>query len=393
MATFALSMWISNTACAMLMLPIGLAMLKILDDGSRDSGPRSSGLATPLLMMIAWAATLGGMATPVGSPTNAQALALYETWRLTHPDAPPVYFSEWLLSCAPIALVYLAVTWWILTRQLPQSSAADAQLQDGLRSQLRALGAMSRAEFRMAATFLLTAVLWVTRLPLQISGVTILPGWLEPFGQLADWIAPLNPGGPPFPARGLVSDATVGVLLAILLFVIPSGARSPDGRSVPLMDWPTAKRLPWDMILLFGGGFALASGFEATGLDKWLGMALQPYLAGQPAWIVVAVVSLLLIMLTELTSNVATVSAFVPPLLVVAEQLQMDPRMMLIPATLAASAGFMLPVGTPPNAIVFSSGRIPAATMARRGLILNLLGVPLLTLGTWLLLRPVLGIR
>jgi sodium-dependent dicarboxylate transporter 2/3/5 len=122
-------------------------------------------------------------------------------------------------------------------------------------------------------------------------------------------------------------------------------------------------------------------------------MALQPYLAGQPAWIVVAVVSLLLIMLTELTSNVATVSAFVPPLLVVAGQLQMDPRMMLIPATLAASAGFMLPVGTPPNAIVFSSGRIPAATMARRGLILNLLGVPLLTLGTWLLLRPVLGIR
>jgi sodium-dependent dicarboxylate transporter 2/3/5 len=158
------------------------------------------------------------------------------------------------------------------------------------------------------------------------------------------------------------------------------------------MDWKTASRLPWDMILLFGGGFALASGFDSTELAKWMGAALQEPLQTFPPWLTVAVVCLILIMMTELASNVATVSAILPALLALAEPLHMDPRMLFIPATLAASAGFMLPVGTPPNAIVFSTGRIPAGEMARRGLILNFVGVPILIAGTYLLIRPVMGI-
>jgi sodium-dependent dicarboxylate transporter 2/3/5 len=178
----------------------------------------------------------------------------------------------------------------------------------------------------------------------------------------------------------------------VLLFLLPSGQCDARKRSIPLMDWKTANRLPWDMILLFGGGFALASGFESTQLAGWLGAALQKPLQSMPAWLVVAIVCMILIMMTELTSNVATVSAVLPTLLAMAEPLNLDPRMLFVPATLAASAGFMMPVGTPPNAIVFSSGRIPAGEMASRGLLLNILGVPILTIGTYLLIRPVMGI-
>ena len=194
------------------------------------------------------------------------------------------------------------------------------------------------------------------------------------------------------PAKDLITDSTVAMLMAVLLFLLPSGQRDGRSRSVPLMDWTTANRLPWDMILLFGGGFALASGFESTQLAGWLGAALQEPLQTMPAWLVVAMVCMILIMMTELTSNVATVSAVLPTLLAMAEPLGLDPRMLFVPATLAASAGFMMPVGTPPNAIVFSTGRIPSGEMARRGLLLNILGVPILTAGTYLLIRPVMGI-
>lgn len=390
-ATFALSMWISNTATTMLMLPIGLAMLQILDDNDSGSVPRRSGqLAIPLLLTLAYASTLGGMATPVGSPTNSQALGLY---REQLPDAPEVTFAAWLLSCGPIAIVYLAVVWFVLTRGLPGRSVDDERLHAALRDRLRLLGPMTAAEVRMATTFGLTAILWITRGRFEVGGTTLFAGWASHFGRLVNWLSGTTDAAGSFEASRFISDATVSVLMAILLFVIPSGTRDRWNRVVPLMDWKTAGRLPWDMILLFGGGFALASGFEATGLARWLGAALQGPLEHQPAWLVVAVVCLILIMLSELTSNVATVSAVMPALLAMAEPLHLDPRMLFVPATLAASAGFMLPVGTPPNAIVFGSGRIPAGEMARRGFLLNLAGVPILTAGTWLLIRPLMGIE
>ena len=394
-ATFGLSMWISNTACTMLMLPIGLAMLKILDEGDEAEnviGPRrSTTLAVPLLLMLAYASTLGGMATLVGSPTNSQALGIY---RRQLPDAPDVYFSEWLLACGPIALFYLAVVWLVLTHGLPGKSERDTQLETALRVRLNSLGPMSPAEWRMLMVFGTTAILWVTRQPLVIGERTIFRGWLGYYERIAVGIGQLfGQDAPKFPAEELITDSTVAMAMAVLLFVLPSGERDARDRRVPLMDWKTANRLPWDMILLFGGGFALASGFEATGLASWLGATLEGPLRSLPGWLVVATVCLILIMMTELTSNVATISALLPTLLALAEPLHLDPRMLFVPATLAASAGFMLPVGTPPNAIVFSTGRIPSGEMARRGLILNLVGVPILTIGTYLLIRPVMGIR
>jgi solute carrier family 13 (sodium-dependent dicarboxylate transporter), member 2/3/5 len=146
------------------------------------------------------------------------------------------------------------------------------------------------------------------------------------------------------------------------------------------------------MILLFGGGFALASGFKATQLDKWLGATLQSPLQDIPGWLVIAILCLTLTMLTELTSNVATVNAIIPTVLALAEPLDMDPRLLFVPATLACSCSFMLPVGTPPNGIVFSTGRIPVRQMALQGLVLNLIGIPILTVATYLFIRPIMGI-
>ncbi len=391
-ATFGLSMWISNTATAMLMLPIGLAMLKILDE---DEGPvgtrRSEKLAVPLLLIIAYASTLGGMATLVGSPTNSQAIGIY---REQLKGAPDVYFSEWLLSCGPIALFYLTVAWLVLTKGLPGRTEHDDRLRLELRKRLKELGKVTAPEWRMAIVFGLTAVLWVTRQPLVIGEWPIIHGWLRYYEIVAIWISStLGNANAVFPAKDLISDATVAIFMAVLMFVLPSGQSDSKARSIPLMDWKTANRLPWDMILLFGGGFALASGFKSTKLAEWLGATLQQPLQTMPAWLVVAIVCLILIMMTELTSNVATISAVLPTLLAMAEPLHLDPRMLFVPATLAASAGFMLPVGTPPNAIVFSTGRIPSGEMARRGLLLNLLGVPILTIGTYLLIRPVMGIQ
>ncbi|MFO0226327.1 MAG: SLC13 family permease [Planctomyces sp.] len=390
LATFLLSMWISNTATTMLMLPIALAMLQVLEEPETAGGPRrKSALAVPLLLCLAYSSTLGGMATPVGSPTNSVAVGIY---REQLPGAPDVYFSDWLLVCGPLALSYLVIVVASLLRGLPGTTPADAQMRSELRARRQRLGSLAQAEWLMLVVFGLTALLWVFREPLVIGRVHIFSGWQWYFAAVCGWVTGDAALQEQLLGRGAISDATVAILMAVLLFLLPSGCRNPQGRAIPLMDWPTAVRLPWDMILLFGGGFALASAFEKTQLAQWLAKSLEGPLQGQPAWLAVGTICLILVLLTELTSNVATVTAVLPSLLALAEPLGLDPRMLFIPATLAASAGFMLPVGTPPNAIVFGTGRIPATEMARRGLLLNLVGVPLLTAGAWLIIRPLLGI-
>jgi len=406
-ASFGLSMWISNTACTMLMLPIGLAMLKILDDGDsavdnatcgegtdgKATIRRSTALAVPLLLMLGYASSLGGMATLVGTPTNSAAVGIY---RNQLPDAPEIYFSQWFLACVPISMVYFAVVWYTLVRKLPAGSSSDHELAAGLRQRLNSLGQMSKPEFRMLVLFSMTAVLWVTREPLKFGSVELFSGWYQYYVQAISWIS-MQLGTAPeaaqiFAGKRFISDATIAIAMASLLFFLPSGTRDTHQRSIPLMDWKTAHRLPWDMILLFGGGFALASGFKATALDKWLGATMQAPLSEVPGWLVIAILCLTLTMLTELTSNVATVNAIIPTVLALAAPLDMDPRMLFVPATLACSCSFMLPVGTPPNGIVFSTGRIPVRQMAVQGLWLNLIGIPLLTVATYVLIRPIMGI-
>ena len=415
-----LSMWISNTACTLLMVPIALAMLKTLDDddvtarnvvrnalkpttaaktgfaesvqGSvHSSGQlRSEKLAVPLLLSIAYASSLGGMTTLVGTPTNSAAVGIY---RDIVPDAAELTVADWLMFCGPLGAVYLLLTWCFLTYRLPAASHADVGLRLELNDRLRGLGPASAAERRMLLVFVVTAVLWVCRSPLQLGEFTLLPGWLDwykaGFVGLGHW---LGESQSVFPDGQFVSDSSVAVMVAVILFCLPSGERDADGGVIRLMDWPTANRLPWDMILLFGGGFAMAEGFKSTGLSAWLGECLQGPLSSQPPWIVVAVLCFLMTFLTEFTSNVATVSTLMPTILTMADPLGIDARLLFIPVTLAASCAFMMPIATPPNAIVFGSGRISMRQMAGYGVVLNLVGVLILTLGTFLVIKPMLNL-
>jgi solute carrier family 13 (sodium-dependent dicarboxylate transporter), member 2/3/5 len=398
LTTAVLSMWISNTACTLMMLPIAVALLKVMEQTTADAAltgstpsvqRNASALAVAVLLGIAYGASIGGMTTLVGTPTNNAAVGIYRATA----GAAEITVAKWLMACAPIGAFYLAIVWFVLTRSLPKASPEDRLLTAELRRRKTVLGRASPAERRMFGMFVVTAVLWICRRPVQLGSVTVLPGWQDAWGALFDNLSRLwNTTASSFPDGPSISDATVAVLMAILLFLIPSGERDRNGRSVPLMDWATAVRLPWDIILLFGGGFAIAGAFSTTGLSDWLGMALREPLGGQPVWLVIAILCALMTFLTELTSNVATVSTLTPTILALAVALEIDPRLLFIPATLAASCAFMLPIATPPNAIVFGSGRVPIRQMARYGLLLNLIGVPILTFGTLFIIRFVLDI-
>ena len=394
LATGGLSMWISNTAATLLMLPIALALLKTLDDEQTCDADAAGGrpellsakLAVPLLLAIAYSASIGGLTTIIGTPTNNQAVGIY---REQFPDAPEISVAQWMLACIPMGAIYLFVTWFVLTRKLPGRTEHDQSLRLELKQRLLNLGQPTTAEIRMLVMFVATALLWVFRKPLVIGTMTLLPGWSE----ISEWWFTLLGMSPEVgKLSGFVNDSTISMLMAVLLFCIPSGTRDADDKSVALMNWPTASKLPWDIMLLFGGGFALAGAFGSTHLSEWLGNELQEPLRNLPVWAVIAIVCLLMTFLTEFTSNVATVSTLLPTLCAICIALKIDPRMLIVPATLATSCAFMLPIATPPNAIVFGSGRIQVRDMLRYGIILNLIGVPIFTIGTYLFIKPVLGI-
>ena len=298
-----------------------------------------------------------------------------------------------MLACVPIGAIYLAVTWFVLTRKLPHSTDHDHTLRLELRKRLSSLGKPTFAELMMLMVFVLTAMLWVFRQPLVIGVTTVLPGWSS---LAVSWFQFLGVSGPgedfASTAGSFINDSTVSMLMAVLLFCLPSGTRDSVGRSVPLMDWKTASQLPWDIMLLFGGGFALAGAFGSTQLSEWLGSVLQGPLQGKPTWMVIATICLLMTFLTEFTSNVATVSTLMPTLCAICVALDVDPRLLVVPATLATSCAFMLPIATPPNAIVFGSGRIQVGDMVKYGVLLNIIGVPILTAGTYLFIKPLMGI-
>lgn len=396
-ASAGLSMWISNTATTLMMMPIALALLKTIDDGrsqdTRDTTPLiSQQLMVPLLLGIAYASSLGGMTTIVGTPTNTAAVGIYQQQL---PDAPELSVAQWMMASIPVGVVYVAIVWLFLTWRLPRLQSSESQLRDELKSRLTALGPVTAAERRMLGVFAAVAVLWVLRRPLTFGEWTLLPGWSSWLDQWFHLLGRSDTFASTVASDRFATDSTVAVGLAVLLFFIPSGTRDESGRSVPLMNWETAVKMPWEIILLFGGGMALAGGFadDVSGLASWLGQALQGPLQGQPTWLVIAVICISMTFLTEVTSNVATISTVLPSLLIISEQLGTDARLLLIPATLATSCAFMLPIATAPNAIVFGSGRITAGQMARAGIVLNLVGVPLFTAAACWYIGPLLGIE
>jgi len=361
LATALLSMWISNTATTMMILPIALSVIARSDEQAGDDRFKRR-FAVALLLGVAYSASIGGTATLVGTPPNLSFKVIFEEM---FPAAPPVSFFGWMRLAVPFSFAMLVAAWLLLVFvlfRLGGESFLGGRLV--AREQLRDLGPVKAAEWRMLAIFLTTAALWTFREP--VAGW----GWAPALG--VDKL---------FDGTKLCNDGTVAIAMALLCFIVPAGG----GDRRPLLAWETTRRVPWGILLLFGGGLALARGMETTGLAVFLGNALAGELSGLPVLGMVAVTVIGMMLLTELTSNLASVTMLLPVFGTTAVGLNIDPRLLMVPATLAASCAFMLPVATAPNAIVYGSGRIRMGDMIRAGCSLNAIGVGVVLLVVLLL--------
>jgi sodium-dependent dicarboxylate transporter 2/3/5 len=356
LATAFLSMWISNTATAMMMLTIALAVIR-QDDGTLEpqaTAARSYPFGTALMLGIAYAASIGGVATLIGTPPNAILAGVIEkNYGIT------IGFAQWMLFALPLSLLMLLLSWGYLTRYVYGGGLTE--LPGGKQAILQGLaelGPVRRQEKRVLAVFACVAGAWLGR------------GLLE------------------VPALAMVSDASIAMCGALALFVIPADF----SRREFLLDWQTAVRIPWDIIVLFGGGFALAEGFASSGLTQWLAQQLTT-LGDVHLVLLVAMIVTLVIFLTEVTSNTATSTLLLPLMGALAVGMDIHPLVTMTAAAISASFAFMLPVATPPNAIVFASRVVSIPQMAKAGLALNLLGVVLIVLFVLVVLPLVFDVQ
>ncbi len=364
LATAFLSMWISNTATTMMMVPIALAIILKLRETAGDGNVNR--FSAGLLIGIAYAASIGGIATLIGTPPN---LAFSKIFATAFPQAPEITFAGWFVFGLPSAVVILAVAWLLLVVMFVPRSGEAIPGADTFSDEYRRLGPMSYEEKVVLILFATLALLWLFRKDINAGWLT-LPGWSGAF-----------------PAPGFIDDGTIAIAVAMSLFLWPSRTR-PRER---IMDWKTATKLNWGIVILFGGGFALAAGFRESGLSAWVAQQLSVLGDIHPVGMVASICTLLTF-LTELTSNTATTQIVLPLLGSLAQAIEVNPLLLMIPATLSASCAFMLPVATPPNAIVFGSGEVRMIDMIRAGIFMNLIGVVLITALMYLLGLAVFGI-
>ena len=358
-----LSMWISNTATAVMMLPIGLAIiLKMEEEFGED---RSHKLSLALMLGIAYGCSIGGVATLVGTPTN---LAFVRIFQESFPDAPQISFGNWLIIGIPYSLTLLAVTWFLLTRVLCRFDKGLTLDRSIIRNELQELGRIRFEEKAILVVFVLTVFLWTFRRDLNLGAFSI-PGWSNLWTPLTR-----------------IDDGTIAIAMALTLFFIPT----QKDRRRRILEKEIFARIPWGIILLFGGGFALASGFTSSGLSTYIGESFRA-IGPVPVLILVIVICISVTFLTELTSNVATLSMLLPILASWAVSLEIHPLVFIIPATISSSMAFMMPVATPPNAVVFGSERIRIVEMARTGLLLNFVAIAFTLIAVYLLFPYVTG--
>jgi sodium-dependent dicarboxylate transporter 2/3/5 len=334
-ATAFLSMWVSNTSTTLMMLPVAVSIAAIVAEDPARAGPAERNFSTALLLGVAYAATIGGVATLIGTPTNALAVAFMEQSYGVRPG-----FAEWMLFGLPCTLLLLPLAWWTLVAvthpfHLPQIGGA----RQIMREQLRELGPMSTAERRVATVGVAAATAWIA----------------------SPWLRDL-------PGLGNLSDMGIAMLAGLSLFIVPAGSQQ-GGALLRAEDF---RRVPWDTLFLFGGGLALAALIQDSGLSGHIGELLAG-LAGWPAFAVTATVVLVVLFWTEFTSNVATAATFMPVLAALAAATGQPVLELMAPAAVAASCAFMLPVGTAPNAIVYGSGRVAMRDMVRAGLVVDIL--------------------
>lgn len=329
-AAAVLSMWISNTATTLMLLPVALAILEKAEDRH---------LATPLLLGIAYAASVGGIGTPIGTPPNLVFREVY-----FENTGNEIGFVTWMSWGVPVVLLFVPIIGFWLTRRLSFRGSFD----------MPQVGAWQTYEKRVFIVFAITALAWVTR--------------SQPFGGWSELL------GVP-----TANDASVALLAVVVMFLIP------NGQGGKLLDWDTAAKIPWGMLILFGGGIAIAKAFVVSGLSTALGDVLSG-IAGWPIVLMLVVLCLTITFLTEMTSNTATTTLMMPILAAAAIAADIPPELLMVPAAMSASCAFMLPVATAPNTIMFSTGRFTTEVMAREGFVLNLLGAGVITLVCMVLL-------
>ena len=340
LAAAMLSMWISNTATTLMLLPIALA---VLDAGKKVDGVNP--MAAPLMMGIAYAASIGGLGSPIGTPPNLVFIEQYAVF-----TGEVMTFTQWMTFGLPVVVIMIPLVWLWLSRH--QRSAHPVELPEA--------GPWRPAEVRTLIVFGLTALAWMTR--------------AEPFGGWSEW----------FGVEG-ANDASVAFVGTILLFLIPDGSGRP-GHEGRLLDWDTAKEVPWGILILFAGGICLADGISQSGLSGLAAGSLQNLGELHPL-LLVGIICLAMTFLTEMTSNTASTILMMPILGSAALANDLDPKLLMLPAALSASCAFMLPVATAPNAVVFGTGHLTVPRMVREGVVLNLIGAVVIAVYCWLISR------
>ncbi len=364
-----LSMWVSNTATAAMMVPIAISVIDLVLRSRTGAGLKESGgipqdripernFATGLLLCVAYSASIGGIATIIGSPPNGIAVRyILQTFK------QEVTFFDWLLIGGPFTLIFLPIAWLMITRVLFRADIGEiAGGRQHFHDEYRKLGPLSRGEKTVLAVFGLVAFLWIFSpllKPIAIGGVKPLAG---------------------------LSDAVIAMLGAMALFLIPVDR----AKGVRAMNWATAVKLPWGVLMLFGGGLTLATAVEANGVSEFIGNASRGMAGLHPLLLLLAITTMT-VFLSELTSNTAQVATMVPVLAAMSPVLGMNPYVLIIACTLGASSAYMMPVGTPPNAIVFGTGLVRMPQMMKAGFWLNLAGILVITALAWLFITPLLG--
>ena len=340
MATALLSMWISNTATAVMILPVALAIVYQLKDNPNTVENENLKFGKALMLAIAYSASIGGMATLIGTPPNLVLAGVVEKTYNTE-----ITFAQWFMFGFPVSIVLLFVSWIYLTKfAFKCEQATFPGGTNEINKQLNKLGKLSKEEKLVLTVFVITALAWITR---SFVLVKLLPK---------------------------IDDTIIAVTAAIFLFIIPAGERGKK-----IIVWQDAVKLPWGILLLFGGGMALASGFDKTGLAAWIGAQLT-LLEGISLFLLILILISAVNFLTEITSNLATTAMLLPVLIPLAVGMEVHPYILMVSATLAASCAFMLPVATPPNAIVFGSGYLSIEDMVRKGFWMNLTSIAVLTI-------------
>jgi len=371
LSTAFLSMWISDTATALMMLPIALAVIVSFEDIDKNAFgeaiPKKSSFGTALMLGVAYSASIGGIGTLVGTPPNIIFAALSKT---LFPNSPGISFAYWLVVGLPVVIIMIPIAWYYLVSfGLKVKKEKVKKRYTVIDEKIKELGPMKFNEKLVLGIFIFTALGWIFRENIEIGALKI-PGWSDLLG-----------------IREYTHDSMVAIFSAILLFLIPVNLNKREF----LLDWEHAKRIPWGILVLFGGGIALASGFKESGLSNYIGESLQ-FISGLNHYLIVVIVCVVAIFLTEITSNTATTNIFMPIMASLAVFLNVHPYILMIPATISMSLAFMLPVATPPLAIVFSSGYIEISDMIKVGFILNIIGCILIPLLLYFVIFPILGI-